>query len=175
MGRGAALLGLQGKVTREQFDAIRQGLDPSTGDFLRPRHSADKFDGEGKQIARARNLYDFTISAPKALSVQALEDPRLLDAHDIAVAETAKEMESLAARRSASTEPAITVRPRILSSRGTTMTPAGNSIRRFIPTWSREISPMTASRAHGRRSRPAAFMSSANTSRRCIATPWRAR
>jgi len=51
----------------------------------------------GKQIARARNLYDFTISAPKALSVQALVDPRLLDAHEIAVAETAQEIESLAA------------------------------------------------------------------------------
>ena len=97
MGRGAMLLGLQGKVTRDQFDAIRQGLDPSTGNFLRPRHSANKFDAAGKQIARARNLYDFTISAPKALSVQALVDPRLRDAHDIAVAETAKEIESLAA------------------------------------------------------------------------------
>ena len=44
----------------------------------------------------ARNLYDFTVSAPKALSVQALEDPRLIAAHNTAVAETAQEMERVA-------------------------------------------------------------------------------
>ena len=41
MGRGAELLGLEGEVTMEQFDAIRQGNDPKTGEFLRQRHSAD--------------------------------------------------------------------------------------------------------------------------------------
>ena len=87
MGRGAELLGLEGAVTMEQFDAIRQGVDPSTGEFLRQRQSADRSterEINGRTVietAHARNLYDFTISAPKALSVQALEDPRLIEAH----------------------------------------------------------------------------------------------
>ena len=105
-GRGAELLGLQGAVSMEQFDAIRQGLDPTSGEFLRQRQSADRFqervaDGEKllERIGTARNLYDFTVSAPKAISVQAMEDPRLVNAHQSAVAEMAREMESLAAAR----------------------------------------------------------------------------
>jgi conjugative relaxase-like TrwC/TraI family protein len=106
VGRGAELLGLQGAVLLEQFDAIRQGLDPNTGEFLRQRQGADRFkervaDGEKllERIATARNLYDFTVSAPKTVSVQAMEDPRLVNAHQSAVAEMAQELESLAATR----------------------------------------------------------------------------
>lgn len=36
MGRGARLLGLEGDVSSEQFNAIRAGLDPASGKFLRP-------------------------------------------------------------------------------------------------------------------------------------------
>ena len=36
-GRGAAELGLTGEVTEAQFESIRQGLHPDTGEFLRPR------------------------------------------------------------------------------------------------------------------------------------------
>jgi len=96
VGRGAELLKLEGGVTMEQFDAIRQGIDPSTGEFLRQRQGADRFDEEGKRTSTARNLHDFTVSAPKAVSVQALEDPRLVDAHKAAVAEMTTEMERLA-------------------------------------------------------------------------------
>ena len=102
MGRGAELLGLEGPVTMEQFDAVRQGHDPTTGEFLRQRQSADRIrekEVNGEMIVEkssARNLYDFTVSAPKALSVQALEDPRLVDAHKVAVTEMATEMERLA-------------------------------------------------------------------------------
>ena len=32
-GRGAELLGLKGEVTSEDFEAVRQGLDPQTGEF----------------------------------------------------------------------------------------------------------------------------------------------
>jgi conjugative relaxase-like TrwC/TraI family protein len=99
LGRGAELLGLEGAVTMEQFEAIRQGIHPETGEFLRQRQSADRFNDIGEKTGTARNLYDFTISAPKALSIQALEDPRLLHSHNIAIVETAKEMESLAAAR----------------------------------------------------------------------------
>ena len=99
MGQGAELLGLAGEVRMEQFDAIRQGVDPSSGEFLRPRQSADRFNGEGERTSAARSLYDFTVSAPKSVSVQAMVDPRLLDAHQQAVQEMAREMESLAASR----------------------------------------------------------------------------
>ena len=37
-GRGAELLGLSGNVTQEQFEAVREGLHPETGEYLRPRH-----------------------------------------------------------------------------------------------------------------------------------------
>ncbi|MDQ2843279.1 MAG: relaxase domain-containing protein, partial [Acidobacteriota bacterium] len=101
MGRGAQLLGLEGEVTMRQFDAVRQGHDPYTGEFLRQRQSADRFvtnelTGELEQRSSARNLYDFTVSAPKGVSVMSLYDPRLIQAHRTAVAETAAEMEGLA-------------------------------------------------------------------------------
>jgi conjugative relaxase-like TrwC/TraI family protein len=99
MGRGAQLLGLEGQVQIEDFEAIRRGLHPSTGEDLRPRQSADRFTAEGKRTGTARNLYDFTVSAPKSLSIQSLVDPRLVEAHTHAVQETAREMERLAASR----------------------------------------------------------------------------
>jgi conjugative relaxase-like TrwC/TraI family protein len=99
VGHGAELLGLKGEVTMEQFDAIRQSIDPATGEFLRPRVSADRYTADGEKLATARNLYDFTVSAPKAVSVQSLEDPRLVDAHKTAAAEAAIEIEAAAGSR----------------------------------------------------------------------------
>ena len=100
-GRGAELLGLQGEVTMEQFDAIRRGIDPSTGGFLRQRQSADRYamvERNGQEqlekIASARNLYDFTVSAPKDLSILALEDPRMIQVHRKAVDEMLAELEN---------------------------------------------------------------------------------
>src|SRR5713101_8628853 len=68
-GRGAAELGLAGEVTEEQFEAIRQGLHPATGERLRPRQSADRLSVDGEIQSRGRHLYDFTLSAPKSVSV----------------------------------------------------------------------------------------------------------
>jgi TrwC relaxase len=48
-GRGAELLGLKGEVTSEDFEAVRQGLDPQTGEFLRQRHSADRIASNGAE------------------------------------------------------------------------------------------------------------------------------
>jgi conjugative relaxase-like TrwC/TraI family protein len=105
-GRGAELLGLEGAVSMEDFDAVRQGLDPKSGEFLRQRQSADRYgmvERKGvEQIEKtgtARNLYDFTVSAPKDISVQAMFDPRLIDAHKLAVTEMAVEMENIAGAR----------------------------------------------------------------------------
>ena len=100
-GRGAELLGLSGKVEAEQFEALRQGLDPQSGEFLRQRHSADRLAADGSTQSRGRNLYDFTISAPKSVSIMAHlgGDTRLVQAHRKAVQESLKELEGHAATR----------------------------------------------------------------------------
>ena len=100
-GQGAELLGLRGEVTREQFEAVREGLHPETGEFLRPRHSADRIDANGSEQSKGRSLYDLTFSAPKSVSIQALVggDERLIVAHDRAVREALAEAENYAAAR----------------------------------------------------------------------------
>jgi len=100
-GRGAQLLGLSGEVRTEQFEALRQGLDPESGEFLRQRQSADRISADGTTQSRGRNLYDFTISAPKSVSIIAElgGDDRLVEAHRGAVQETLTELEQIAATR----------------------------------------------------------------------------
>ena len=100
-GQGAELLGLRGEVTREQFEAVREGSHPETGEFLRPRHSADRTDADGSEQSKSRSLYDLTFSAPKSISIQALVggDERLIAAHDKAVREVLAEAENYAAAR----------------------------------------------------------------------------
>jgi conjugative relaxase-like TrwC/TraI family protein len=100
-GRGAELLGLKGKVDTKRFDALRQGLDSETGEFLRQRRGADRVGADGKKLSRARSLYDFTISAPKSVSVMAIlgGDTRLVRVHYAAVKETLEEIERQAASR----------------------------------------------------------------------------
>ncbi len=100
-GRGAELLGLQGDVRQEDFEALRQGLDPATGVFLRQRQSADRTAADGEVQSHGRHLYDFTISAPKSISIMAIAggDRRLIEAHGRAVAEALQELENHAASR----------------------------------------------------------------------------
>src|ERR1700721_1811704 len=100
-GRGAELLGLSGAVNTVDFEALRQGLNPKTGEFLRVRHSADRTAADGSKLAQGRSLYDFTISAPKSVSALAIlgGDHRLIDAHRTAVTEALKEIETYAASR----------------------------------------------------------------------------
>jgi conjugative relaxase-like TrwC/TraI family protein len=100
-GRGAELLGLRGNVTREQFETVREGMHPETGEFLRPRHGADRLNNDGSEQSKARSLYDLTFSAPKSISIQAMVggDERLVAAHDKAVREALAEAENHAATR----------------------------------------------------------------------------
>src|SRR5580700_2647074 len=100
-GRGAELLALSGPVKSAQFEAIRQGLDPHTGEFLRQRQSADRIAADGTTQSHGRNLYDFTFSAPKSVSVMAGlgGDQRLAKAHQNAVSEALQELESYASTR----------------------------------------------------------------------------
>ena len=100
-GRGAELLNLHGQVAQKQFEAVREGLHPETGEFLRPRHSADRIAEDGSEQSKGRSLYDLTFSAPKSVSIQALVggDERLVTAHDKAVREALAEAESHSATR----------------------------------------------------------------------------
>jgi conjugative relaxase-like TrwC/TraI family protein len=100
-GRAAELLELRGEVKTTDFESLCQGLDPKTGQFLRQRHSADRVASDGTTQSRGRHLYDFTISAPKSVSIMAVlgEDERLIDAHANAVAEALGELERFAAGR----------------------------------------------------------------------------
>jgi conjugative relaxase-like TrwC/TraI family protein len=100
-GRGADLLGLAGEIEPVDFESLRQGLDPRTGEFLRQRKSADRVMPDGTIQSHGRNLYDFTISAPKSVSVMATlgGDKRLIVAHERAVAEALKEIEAHAGAR----------------------------------------------------------------------------
>ena len=56
-GHGAELLGLAGEVKFEAFEALRQGFDPKTGDFLRQRQSADRVAPDGNDsVSRTASL-----------------------------------------------------------------------------------------------------------------------
>src|ERR1700680_2478761 len=95
-GRGAGQIDLVGEVTEDQFEAIRQGLHPATGERLRPRQSADRLSVDGEIQSRGRHLYDFTLSAPKSVSVVAAlgQDDRLVQAHQQAVEAALQELEA---------------------------------------------------------------------------------
>ncbi len=100
-GRGAEVLALGGAVMSEVFEAVRQGLDPSTHNFLRVRKSADRVAADGTKLTQGRSLYDFTISAPKSVSLMAIlgEDHLLVEAHRTAVREALNELETYASAR----------------------------------------------------------------------------
>ena len=100
-GRGAELLGLKGEVTPEDFEAVRQGVDPRTGEFLRQRHSADRIASNGAEQSKGRSLSDMTLSAPKSISVMAIVggDERLVAAHETAVREALEQAEKYSATR----------------------------------------------------------------------------
>jgi conjugative relaxase-like TrwC/TraI family protein len=99
-GKGAEKLGLEGQVEHEQFERVRQGLHPETGEKLRQRNS-HRTSKDGSKEAHGRNLYDFTFSAPKSISIMAIlgGDERLIEAHDRAVQEALAQLERHAATR----------------------------------------------------------------------------
>ena len=92
-GRGTELVGLKGEVTSEDFEAVGQGLDAQTGEFLRQRHGADRIASNGEEQSKARSLYDMTFSAPKSVSIMATVggDERLITVHETAVREALEE------------------------------------------------------------------------------------
>lgn len=71
-GRGASILGLQGRVLTEDYNRAYGGIDPQ-GLLLRQRQS-------GKKANPGR---DITLSAPKSVSLLSLvkEDKKVVEAH----------------------------------------------------------------------------------------------
>ncbi len=91
-GRGCEIIGLEsGSIVQEKdFVALCKGLRPDDGTKLTQRMKANR-----------RCLDDFTISAPKSVSVMALvaNDERIIAAHEQAVAATMQAAERLASTR----------------------------------------------------------------------------
>jgi conjugative relaxase-like TrwC/TraI family protein len=88
LGDGAQRLGLQGEVDAGTFRNLLDGNMPNGSQI----HNA----ADGR-----RGGTDFTFSAPKSVSMQALigGDQRLIEAHEIAVARTMRYAEVLASFR----------------------------------------------------------------------------
>jgi conjugative relaxase-like TrwC/TraI family protein len=92
LGTGAAALGLAGEVSREDFGALLQGINPRSGAVI---IAAATHNGEH------RAGWDSVFSAPKSVSLQALVggDARLIQAHAQAVQRTIAEVEAYALAR----------------------------------------------------------------------------
>ncbi len=83
-GKGAKALGLSGQVDPERYFALCDNINPATGEQLTPRQKTNR-----------RPMYDWTLSAPKAVSVlyELSGDERILDAFRGSVADTMAEAE----------------------------------------------------------------------------------
>ncbi|STW91614.1 conjugal transfer nickase/helicase TraI [Klebsiella pneumoniae] len=90
-GKGAELLGLEGKVDKQVFTELLQGKLPDGSDLTRIQDGVNKH----------RPGYDLTFSAPKSVSMLAMlgGDKRLIDAHNRAVTVALNQVESLASTR----------------------------------------------------------------------------
>jgi conjugative relaxase-like TrwC/TraI family protein len=90
-GKGAAALGLDGKVDPDVFKELLQGklLDGTE------MHKGYNIKGEETR----RPGYDLTFSAAKSASILALNDPRILEAHNQAVIATLQHIETTIAAR----------------------------------------------------------------------------
>jgi conjugative relaxase-like TrwC/TraI family protein len=94
IGIGSERLGLKAgdEVTRDQFYALCENQHPQSGERLTQR--------QGREDKR-RVFYDFTCSAPKAISVLAvtLNDQRLVEAHEESARVAFRELETFAGAR----------------------------------------------------------------------------
>ncbi|GAC1516403.1 MAG: hypothetical protein NVS1B11_36990 [Terriglobales bacterium] len=86
MGAGAELLGLDGEVEKRDFNLIMRSRDPE-GNKLRCNPA----------MVGGVQFYDIVIASPKSVSVMAMQDERLREAHRVSVRLTAAEMEQFAA------------------------------------------------------------------------------
>ncbi len=99
IGRGAELLGLEGRVREKEFLDLCGGLDPRSGERLTQRLNSTRLNGEAVEPNR-RIFYDFTISPPKSVSVVAMyQDSRVVELHNQAVRVAMRELEAFAEAR----------------------------------------------------------------------------
>ena len=75
-GDGAEKLGLSGQINHEEFSEVLKGLRPGTNEKLR----------QDKGSLNDRAAIDLTFSAPKSVSIMALADEGVKNAHDSSVA-----------------------------------------------------------------------------------------
>jgi conjugative relaxase-like TrwC/TraI family protein len=83
-GKGAEQLGLTGRVDPERYFALCDNINPATGEQLTPRQKQNR-----------RPMYDWTLSAPKAVSVlyELSGDERILGVFRQSVRDTMAEAE----------------------------------------------------------------------------------
>ena len=102
IGKAAALLGLSGAVTRDEFLALCENQHPRSGELLtQRRNTTRRGKNRGSEVANRRVFYDFTFSPPKSVSVAALVagDKRIARAHADAVKLALAELEQFACTR----------------------------------------------------------------------------
>ena len=95
-GEGAKMLGLEGKVSEDDFLKLCQGLKPDGSKLTQRQNTVREGDKANKRI-----FFDFTFAPPKSVSIAALVmgDDRIKLAHERAIAIAGKELENLAAVR----------------------------------------------------------------------------
>ncbi|MBR4663103.1 MAG: relaxase domain-containing protein [Lentisphaeria bacterium] len=79
---------LMQNVEMDTFRLFQRNINPQTGRKLTQR-----------TVTSGVRLFDFQCAGPKSVSIMALFDPRLVDAHDKAVFEAMEELEKMAAVR----------------------------------------------------------------------------
>ncbi len=105
IGNGARRLELQAEVHRDEFMALCANKHPSGGGLLTQKQQSRRTQrnaaGDDCSVANRRVFYDFTISAPKSVSIAALlaGDIRVLQAHRQAVTAAVQAMEPFAETR----------------------------------------------------------------------------
>src|ERR1051326_3350768 len=99
-GLGVERLGIAGRVQANDFLALCDNLNPSTGERLTVRMKTVR-DDDGRLAANRRIFYDFTFSPPKSVSIVALvaNDRRVVKSHHRALQEALREFERFAAGR----------------------------------------------------------------------------
>ncbi len=104
-GQGAKDLGLTGVTRMDEFVRLCENLHPQTGEKLTMRQNTTRTDigrdGQKHESQNRRVFYDFTFSPAKSVSIAALvgDDPRIVEAHEQAVNEALRQLQSFAATR----------------------------------------------------------------------------
>jgi len=104
-GQGAEDLGLTGVTRMDKFVRLCENLHPQTGEKLTMRQKTTRIeigaDGKEHISANRRVFYDFTFSPAKSVSIAALvgDDPRIVEAHEQAVNEALRQLQSFASTR----------------------------------------------------------------------------